>query len=323
MPSPIRRRLLLMATLGLAACGLIAPARAAEDPTSKHLTFVFVSHGPDADTWWNTIKNALKIASQQLNVSVTYRNPPNGDLATMARIIDQAAASHPDGIISTIADFDVLKGPLQHAIQLGIPVITVNSGTEEQSHEIGALMHIGQPEYIAGLEAGKRAKAAGMHNFLCVNHFITNPVSVDRCKGFAEGLGVPLGSQMIDSGIDPVGVENKVTAYLRANPKTEAILTLGPNSAEPTIRALKNLHLAGKIYFGTFDLSSEIVDAIKDGTINFAIDQQPFLQGYLPVLFLTLYDRYGVIPANNVRSGPGFVTKDNVELVAKLAGLYR
>ena len=162
-----------------------------------------------------------------------------------------------------------------------------------------------------------------MHNFLCVNHFITNPVSVDRCKGFAEGLGVPLGSQMINSGIDPVGVENKVTAYLRANPKTEAILTLGPNSAEPTIRALKNLHLAGKIYFGTFDLSPEIVDGIKDGTINFAIDQQPFLQGYLPVLFLTLYDRYGVIPANNVRSGPGFVTKDNVDVVSKLAGLYR
>ncbi|HSU04429.1 MAG TPA: sugar ABC transporter substrate-binding protein [Acetobacteraceae bacterium] len=323
MLRPLQRRLLLAVSFSLLGIGLAMPARSAEDPTSKHLSFVFVSHGPDADTWWNTIKGALKVASSELNVSVTYRNPPNGDLATMARIIDQAAASHPDGIISTIADFDVLKAPIQHAVQLGIPVITVNSGTEEQSHELGALMHIGQPEYIAGLEAGKRAKAAGMHNFLCVNHFITNPVSVDRCKGFAEGLGVPLGNQMIDSGIDPVGVENKVTAYLRANPKTEAILTLGPNSAEPTIRALKNMHLAGKIFFGTFDLSSEIVDGIKDGTINFAIDQQPFLQGYLPVLFLTLYDRYGVIPANNVRSGPGFVTKDNVEVVSKLAGLYR
>lgn len=317
-----RRRLLTV----LAAClvlGIAAPARSAEDPTARHLSFVFVSHGPDADTWWNTIKTALKVASQELNVSVSYRNPPNGDLATMARIIDQAAASHPDGIITTIADFDVLKAPIQHAIQLGIPVITVNSGTEEQSHELGALMHIGQPEYIAGLEAGKRAKAAGIHNFLCVNHFITNPVSVDRCKGFAEGLGVALGNQMIDSGIDPVGVENKVSAYLRANPKTEAILALGPNSAEPTIRALKQMHLAGKIYFGTFDLSPDIVSAIRDGTINFAIDQQPFLQGYLPVLFLTLYDRYGVIPANNVRSGPGFVTKANVDLVARLAGLYR
>ena len=146
MLRPLQRRLLLAICLGFLTIGIAAPVRSAEDPTNKHLSFVFVSHGPDADTWWNTIKSALKVADSELNVSVTYRNPPNGDLATMARIIDQAAASHPDGIISTIADFDVLKTPIQHAVQLGIPVITVNSGTEEQSHELGALMHIGQPE---------------------------------------------------------------------------------------------------------------------------------------------------------------------------------
>jgi len=314
----MRKTLAALAVASLALVGgVAAPAHAAGE------RFVFVSHAPDSDSWWNTIKNALKEASSQLGVTVEYRNPPTGDLADMARIIEQAAASNPTGIISTIADFNVLKGPLTKAVEQGIPVITVNSGTIEESKEIGALMHVGQPEPAAGLAAGERAKAAGVKKFLCVNHYITNPASVQRCQGFADGLGVPLGSQMIDTGLDPSEVKNKVSAYLRANPDTDGIIALGPNSAEPTIAALKENGLAGQIFFGTFDLSADISAAIKDGTISFAIDQQPFLQGYLPVVLLTNYARYGVIPPNAINSGPGFITKDNIALVEKLAGEYR
>jgi simple sugar transport system substrate-binding protein len=284
---------------------------------------VLISHAPDSDSWWNTIKNAIKEAGRDLKVTVEYRNPPNGDLADMARLIEQASASNPSGIIVTIADFDVLKGPISAAVKKGIPVVTINSGTQQQSAQLGALMHVGQPEYDAGLAAGKRAQAAGVKTFLCVNHFITNPASVDRCRGFADGLGIPLGSQMIDSGIDPTDIENKVTAYLRANPTTGGVLTLGPNPAAATVRALDKLKLSGKLFFGTFDLSPEIATAIKAGTINFAIDQQPYLQGYLPVVVLTLYNRYGVLPGNSINSGPGFVTKDNIAKVEKLAGEYR
>lgn len=314
----MRKTLAALAVASLALVGgVAAPAHAAGE------RFVFVSHAPDSDSWWNTIKNALKEASSQLGVTVEYRNPPTGDLADMARIIEQAAASNPTGIISTIADFNVLKGPLTKAVEQGIPVITVNSGTIEESKEIGALMHVGQPEHAAGLAAGERAKAAGVKKFLCVNHYITNPASVQRCQGFADGLGVPLGSQMIDTGLDPSEVKNKVSAYLRANPDTDGIIALGPNSAEPTIAALKENGLAGQIFFGTFDLSADISAAIKDGTISFAIDQQPFLQGYLPVVLLANYARYGVIPPNAINSGPGFITKDNIALVEKLAGEYR
>jgi simple sugar transport system substrate-binding protein len=303
--------------LGLAFGPLVKPAAAADE------RFVLISHAPDSDSWWNTIKNAIKEAGRDLKVTVEYRNPPNGDLADMARLIEQASASNPSGIIVTIADFDVLKGPISAAVKKGIPVVTINSGTQQQSAQLGALMHVGQPEYDAGLAAGKRAQAAGVKSFLCVNHFITNPASVDRCRGFADGLGIPLGSQMIDSGIDPTEIENKVTAYLRANPTTGGILTLGPNAAAATVRALDKLKLSGKLFFGTFDLSPEIATAIKAGTINFAIDQQPYLQGYLPVVVLTLYDRYGVLPGNSINSGPGFVTKDNIAKVEKLAGEYR
>ncbi len=285
--------------------------------------FVLISHAPDSDSWWNTIKTAIREAGQAMAVTVEYRNPPTGDLADMARIVEQAAASNPNGIIVTIADFDVLRGPITAAVKKGIPVVTINSGTHAQSAQLGALMHVGQPEYDAGFGAGKRAKEAGVTSFLCVNHYITNPASVERCKGFADALGKPLGNQMIDSGADPAEVERKVAAFLRANPSTNGILSLGPNSAHPTIRALEKGQMAGKLFFGTFDLSPEIAKAIKDGTVTFAIDQQPFLQGYLPVVALTLYSRYGIIPGNNINSGPGFVTKQNVALVEKLAGEYR
>jgi len=285
--------------------------------------YILVSHAPDSDSWWNTIKNGIALAGKQMNVKVEYRNPPTGDLADMARIIEQAAASKPNGIITTLADYDVLSGPIRNAVDQGINVIIMNSGTPEQAAELGALMYVGQPEYDAGLAAGQRAKRDGVGSFLCVNHYITNPSSTERCQGFADGLGVPLGSQAIDSGQDPSEIKNKVLAYLSANPKTDAILTLGPTSADPTIAALKENGMAGDIYFGTFDLGTEIVKGIKSGIINWGIDQQPFLQAYLPVIILTNYDRYGVLPGNNINSGPGFVTKDGLTLVEKYAGEYR
>ncbi len=285
--------------------------------------YILVSHAPDSDSWWNTIKNGIKLAGEQLDVKVEYRNPPTGDLADMARIIEQAAASKPNGIITTLADFDVLSGPIRAAVDQGINVIIMNSGTPEQTREVGALMFVGQPEYDAGLAAGLRAKADGVKSFVCVNHVISNTVVAERCRGFAKGLGVELGSSMLDSGQDPGEVKNRVLAYLEANPNTDAVLTLGPVSANPTIAALKENGMAGDIYFGTFDLGDEIVKAIKEGIIQWGIDQQPFLQAYLPVVVLANYDRYGVLPGNNINSGPGFVTKDALGLVEKFAGEYR
>jgi len=305
----------------LAALGIFSAVAAPAMAEGER--FVLISHAPDSDSWWNTIKNAIKIAGDQMNVTVEYRNPPGGDLADMGRIVQQAAASNPDGIIVTIADFDVLSGPVRDAVDRGIPVITINSGTPEQSEKLGALMHIGQPEYAAGFGAGKKAKAAGVTSFLCVNHYITNPASVERCQGYADALGVELGSQMIDSQQDPSEIKNRVIAYLRANPDTNGILTLGPTSAHPTLAALDESGRAGDIHFGTFDLSSEIAKAIKADVIAFAIDQQPYLQGYLPVVILTNLVRYGVLPSGNINSGPGFVVKNNIALVEKYAGEFR
>ena len=310
----------LLASVALVAApfAVAGPALAQDD-----LNYVLISHAPDSDSWWNTIKNGIALAGDQMGVSVEYRNPPTGDLADMARIIEQAAASNPDGIITTLADYDVLSGPITAAVDAGIDVIIMNTGSPEQAREVGALMYVGQPEYDAGFAAGQRAAGDGVGSFLCVNHYIVQPSSTDRCQGFADGLGVELGNQMIDAGQDPAEIKNRVQAYLNSNPNTDAVLTLGPVSADPTILALEEMGLAGDMYFGTFDLGEEIVKGIQSGTIEWGIDQQPFLQAYLPVVILANWDRYGVLPGNNINSGPGFVTADGLLKVEEYAGEYR
>jgi len=311
--------------LGMASALIAAPFMATTALADGHasLKYVLVSHAPDSDSWWNTIKNGIALAGDQMGVEVEYRNPPTGDLADMARIIEQATASAPNGIITTLADYDLLKGPIMAAVDQGINVIIMNSGTPEQAREVGALMYVGQPEYDAGYAAGLRAKGDGIGSFLCVNHAISNVVVAERCTGFADGLGIDIGDSMIDSGQDPAEIKNRVMAYLNAHPDTDAVLTLGPTGADPTLLALDEMGLSGDIYFGTFDLGEEIVKGIKSGVIQWGIDQQPFLQAYLPVVVMANYDRYGVLPGNNINSGPGFVTKDGLELVEKFAGEYR
>ncbi|NDW52464.1 sugar ABC transporter substrate-binding protein [Aliiroseovarius sp. PrR006] len=309
--------------LALAAAVAATPLMAATTASAEGEKYILVSHAPDSDSWWNTIKNGIALAGEQMGVDVEYRNPPSGDLADMARIIEQATASGPNGIITTLADYDVLSGPIKSAVDSGVDVIIMNTGSPDQAREVGALMYVGQPEYDAGYAAGLRAKGDGVGSFLCVNHYIVQPSSQERCQGFADGLGVELGTQMIDAGQDPAEIKNRVLAYLSANPDTDAVLTLGPTSADPTILALEENGMAGDIYFGTFDLGGEIVKGIKAGVIQWGIDQQPFLQAYLPVVVMTNYHRYGVLPGNNINSGPGFVTADGLEKIEMFAGEYR
>jgi simple sugar transport system substrate-binding protein len=333
---------ILVAALALTA-GLAATtaARAAD----AH--FVLISHAPDSDSWWNTIKQA----DEDFNVETDYRNPPNGDIADMARLIEQAAARNYDGVIVTIADYDVLKSSIAKVTEKHIPLVTINSGTEQQSADLGAIMHIGQPEYTAGKAAGEKAKAAGVKSFLCVNHYATNPASFERCRGFADALGVDFKTSTLDAGTDPTGIQSKVSAYLRNHPDTGGVLALGPLSAAPTIKAVQQMGLAGKIWFATFDFDNDIAKAIKDGTIKFAIDQQPYLQGYIAVAVLAIVKHdhttdpvkirqilqanpkfqarlstYGLAPSygpRNIGSGPGFITKENVDKVIQYAGQYR
>ena len=286
---------------------------------SAATNIIYVVHGADNDSWWNTIKNAYREGAKDTGANVEYKNAPTADPTEMVPLLEAAIAKNPDGLVVTIPDADVLGAVIRKAVRKGIPVISINTGSDS-SAKLGVLMHIGQPEYFAGQKAGERAKAEGAGgSFVCVNHEIVNTALSDRCRGFAEGLGVA--DNQLDTGNDPSEVASKVEAYLRKNSGTTTILATGPSGTEPVIKVLKKLRK--KVYLATFDLSQGISKGIEDGTVQFAIDQQPYLQGYLPIIVLDKLVKYGVLPGNSINSGPGFITKANIAQVKKLAGKYR
>ncbi len=282
---------------------------------AKQLHFVFISNGLDVDPFWNVIKNGINDAAKEVGARVDYRNSPTGDRTEMARILQAATSQRPDGIILSIPDKDALSKDIKRALELKIPVINVNSGVEA-GKELGVRNYIGSNEYEGGLLLGKRAKEAGVKSFVCVNQEITNTVLEQRCKGFADGLGVK--NNMIDSSSDPSEIQKRLTPHLD---KVDAVVTLGPVSAGATIDLFRTKRI--KKHFVTFDLSPEIIAGIKDGILLAAIDQQPYLQGYLPVILLSKYVPYGLMPDGDINTGPALVTKDNVDLVDKFAGKYR
>ncbi|WP_321786870.1 sugar ABC transporter substrate-binding protein [Paraburkholderia sp. J94] len=312
--------------------------------------FVMVSHGSDSNAWWNTVKNGMRDASEDFNVPVDYRNPPGGDTGDMVRILEQASARNYAGVITTVPNVEMIDKGLAGVKAKHIPLITINGGPQD-GMKVGAMLHVGQPEYEAGKAAGERAKAAGIRNFLCVNHGADIQALWDRCKGFADALGVDYKKSTLDSGEDPTLIASKVAAWLRAHPDTQAILALGPDQAMGVLRGVKDAGRSGKIYVATFDLSPDILKAIQSGQVAFAIDQQPYLQGYLSVAAMAIavrdktsdparivaalksdkkvaarLDKYGLKPVytgSTVSSGPSFVTRDNLAVVQQYAGSYR
>ncbi|MCY4034792.1 MAG: sugar ABC transporter substrate-binding protein [Hyphomicrobiales bacterium] len=288
--------------------------------SNHQANIVVVTHGSDTDAFWGVVRNAVKAAAEDTGADVQYRNPPTGDLNEMASLIEAAIAQNPDGLVVSIPDPDILSAPIRAAVDAGIPVISMNSGSGV-SKELGAIMHVGQPEYDAGRGGGERTKGLGGSNGVCFNHEPFNTALLDRCQGFADGLGEEL--NMVEVSQDFDDIKNTVIAYMTSNPNTGAIMAVGPTGCDPTIAALEEMGRAGDVVFGCFDLGPAIVDGIINGTVQYAIDQQQFLQGYIPVVVLHLNHRNGTLPGNSINSGPGFVTKANIEQVKKLAGVER
>ena len=302
---------LVGAAVVVAGLGLAGPALA------QDMRFVVVSHGQASDPFWSVVKNGVDQAAADLGVTVEYRAPGTFDMVQMAQLIDAAVASQPDGLVVSIPDAEALGDSIKNAVASGIPVVSMNSVSDVRE-SLGVAVHVGQTEYEAGLGGGKRMKEAGVTKALCVNQEVGNVALDTRCQGFTDGLEG--GSvEVLSVSMDPTEVGNAVKAYLSANPDTNGILTLGPTGAEPTLAALEETEMLDKVKFGTFDLSPGVLEAIDQGKMMFAIDQQQFLQGYLPIQLLRLYNLYGVMPAGTVMTGPGFVTKENAAQVIKLS----
>lgn len=290
-------------------------AAAQEVPARGDIRIVVVSHGSAADPFWSVVTNGVNQAAEDMGATVEYRAPDTFDMPQMAQLIDAAVASQPDGLVVSIPDADALGDSIRAAVDAGIPVFSMNSGSDV-FQELGVLRHVGQTEYEAGVGAGERMAEAGVTSALCVNQEVGNVALDERCRGFTDGLGGDV--EIVAVSMDPTEVSNAVSAALSDD--VQGILALGPTGAEPTLEALRSGGRLEDITFGTFDLSPTVLQAIADGEMDFAIDQQQFLQGYLSVVLLTQYIQYGLLPGNEVvLTGPGFVTADNAAQVISLS----
>jgi simple sugar transport system substrate-binding protein len=284
---------------------------------AQDMRIVVVSHGQASDPFWSVVKNGVDQAAADLGVTVEYQAPGTFDMVQMAQIIDAAVASQPDGLVVSVPDAEALGDSIRNAVASGIPVVSMNSGSDVRE-ELGIAVHVGQTEYEAGLGGGKQMQAAGVTKAICINQEVGNVALDLRCEGFTDGLeGGAV--EVLSVSMDPTEIGNAVQAYLTANPDTNGVLTLGPSAAEPTLAALEQIEMLDQVKFGTFDLSPGVLEAIDAGRMMFAIDQQQFLQGYLPIQLLRLHELYGLMPAGTVMTGPGFVTQENAAQVIDLS----
>jgi len=321
---------LVMLLVVLAACGGGAATNTTNtspsssgNPARANIKFYVITHGQATDPFWSVVKKGVDQAAHDMGVQAIYEGPASGtfDVVAMAHLIDTAVAAHPDGLVVSIPDAKGLGPSIKAAVAAGIPVISINSGSDV-AKSLGVLVHIGQTEEQAGIGGGLKMGAAGVKHALCVNQEVGNVALTLRCKGFQEGLAQADGGTVKVIGVNlanPTQTQQTVEAALQHDPSIDGILTLGPTGATPTIKALQDLNKLGQIKLATFDLSSDVLKAIKNGQMLFAIDQQQYLQGYLPIVLLTLYKTNLNTIANDVLlTGPGFVTSSNVTQVIAL-----
>ena len=298
----------------LIAAGLLVAAASASAER-----YVMVTHTQGTDPFWPVVEKGAKDAAAAMGVDLEYNFAPSGDMSDMAALIEAAAATSPDDLIVSLPDADALGGSIRAAAEAGIPVITINSGLES-SKDVGAIMHVGQPEYEAGAAAGERAAAEGASNAICLNQEAFNTALVSRCTGYFDSMGAEL--NMIDVSNDVAQIETRTAAALQADSSLDAMLAVGPHVCEAAARAIASV--GASVHLSCFDLTPGVISLIEDGTVAFTIDQQQRLQGYMPVVILHLYNsNAGMLPGGNVNSGPGFVDASNAAGVAAQAGVNR
>jgi simple sugar transport system substrate-binding protein len=281
------------------------------------LTFAMVTHS-DESTFWTVVKKGAQAAAQAEGVKLVW-SPANNDPQKEAQLIDAAVSQKVDGLAVSVPNADAIKGSLAKAKAAGIPIVTLNSGAD-QFKALGAITHVGQDEAIAGKAAGERLKSEGVKKVLCIVHEQGNVGLQQRCQGVTQGFGGTVTNLQVKGTADLSTTQTEIKSKLQADKSYDAVIALNPDIAEQAKTAIKGASSSAKL--ATFDLSPPVIKDIEAGTIEFAVDQQQYLQGYLPIVFLKLYKENantvgGGLP---VLTGPGFVDKSNATTVDKLAG---
>ncbi len=312
----------LLVSFAVISCGGGSQADSSSNESAApegSVKIIVVSHGQANDPFWSVVKNAVDQAAQDyanIGLDVSYRAPSTFDMVEMARLIDQAVAEGPDGLVVSLPDANALGPSIKRAVAAGIPVVSMNSGSDD-FEALGILAHVGQTEYEAGLGAGKKMKALGATKAIIVNHEVGNVALDKRGDGFKEGFGQ---GEVLATSNDPTEIQSSVTSRLNSDPSIDAILTLGAGAAgDHVLDVLEQLGKTSSVKLGTFDLSGKMLTAASEGKVAFLIDQQQYLQGYIPIVILIQYNRYGTILPGIVPTGPGFVTPENAANVISWA----
>lgn len=307
-----------VAVLSLAACSGGGRDQAGADdsggggnaPGSSGYTIAFVTHETPGDTFWDKVRAGAEQAAKDEGVTLKYSNDP--DAGKQAGLIQSAVDAKVDGIATTLVTPDALSGAVTSATTAGIPVVGLNAGID-QYQKLGALMYFGSDESLAGTSLGKRIAGEGAKHPLCVIHQ-TGSVSLEaRCAGVRSA--VPGTENLQVNGADDSAVTTTLQAKLAQDKSIDYVVTLGAPIALDAINAKQQASSAAKLV--TFDLNQEMAKRIKDGQVEFAIDQQPYVQGYMSVTSLYLYLKNGndIGGGRAVLTGPSFVDTTNIDKI--------
>jgi simple sugar transport system substrate-binding protein len=274
---------------------------------SSGYTIAFITHETPGDTFWDKVKAGAQQASKDEGVTLKYSNDP--DATKQAQLIQSAVDSKVSGIATTLVTPDALAGAVKAATAAKIPVVGFNSGID-QYQQMGALMYFGSDESLAGQQAGTRITQAGGKHPLCIIQQAGSVALEARCAGVKATNPGTVNLQV--NGADDSAVTNTLQAKLAQDKSIDWIVTLGAPQAIDAIKAVSAANSQAKI--ATFDLNQEAAQDISDSKIQFSIDQQPYVQGYMAVTSLYLYLKNGndIGGGKPVLTGPSFVDKDNI-----------
>ncbi|WP_299444860.1 sugar ABC transporter substrate-binding protein [uncultured Phycicoccus sp.] len=313
----------LAAALSLAACSSSGGRDTSGDggaaggkADTPEMTVAMITHQAPGDTFWDIIRKGAEAAAAKDNVKLEYSNDP--DATKQAQLIQAAIDKKVDGIAVTDPNTGALGGAIKAAVAAGIPVTMFNAGGND-AIELGALGYFGQGEKEAGIGAGKKIVDEGGKNIVCVIQEQGQQQLEDRCDGVTEGAEGANVQRLYVNGRDDSAVTTSIQAKLTEDKSIDYVLTLGAQFALDAVKSVSGAGSSAKI--GTFDTNKELVAAIKDGDVDFAIDQQPYLQGYLAVDSLWLYKTNGntLGGGSNVATGPSFIDASNIDAVSEFA----
>ncbi|MER5225528.1 sugar ABC transporter substrate-binding protein [Streptomyces flaveus] len=313
------------AALTLAGCSSSSGGKEAEESagnvsagkaSTPRMTIAMVTHAPSGDTFWDIIRKGAQAAAAKDNVKLIYSNDENA--ANQANLVQNAIDQKVDGIAVTLAKPDALKNVVAKAVKAGIPVVGFNSGMDQWKAQ-NLLSFFGQDEGVAGEAFGEKLNETGAKKAICVVQVQGHVGLEARCAGVKKTFKGKTENLYVN-GNDMPSVKSTITAKLKQDSSIDQVVTLGAPFALTAVQSASDAGSEAKV--ATFDLNKDLTGAIEKGDIEFAVDQQPYLQGYLSIDSLWLYKNNGNFPGGGeqpVLTGPAFVDTSNVEAVAKFA----